>query len=129
MKTKNLNSTQYDRRLCVRVDGIPMVENETFDQVLDKVMSLMTHRIGKGYVDKNSKKICESIIVRFSTSRYRTKFYRSRSKLKNNVKVNPLNASVFSHIETSQLICFSNQLIGFYMRATLAFNGLKLNLV
>ena len=28
------------------------------------------------------------------------------------------------HIETSQLICFANQLTGFYMRAALAFNGL-----
>ena len=30
-----------------------------------------------------------------------------------------------SHIETSQLICTANQLTGFYMRATLAFNGLN----
>ena len=45
------------------------------------------HRIGKGYVEKNSRKLCKSIIVRFSTFRHRTKFYRSRSKLKNNVKV------------------------------------------
>ena len=33
---------------------------------------------------------------------------------------------VFPHIETSQLICKANQLAGFYMRATLAFNGLKI---
>ena len=77
-----------------------MVKNETFDEVLDKVTSLMeeaecdipevvidrAHRIGKGYVEKNSKKLCKSIIVRFSTFRHRTKFYRSRSKLKNNAK-------------------------------------------
>ena len=37
---------------------------------------------------------------------------------------NPLNTSVCPHIETSQLICRANQLTGFYMRATLAFNGL-----
>ena len=30
------------------------------------------------------------------------------------------------HIETSQLIFTANQLTGFYMRATLALNGLKL---
>ena len=29
------------------------------------------------------------------------------------------------HIETSQLVCCVNQLTGFYMRATLAFNGLQ----
>ena len=28
------------------------------------------------------------------------------------------------HIETSQLICATNQLNGFYVRTTLAFNGL-----
>ena len=28
------------------------------------------------------------------------------------------------HIEISQLICYANQLTGFYMRATLAINGL-----
>ena len=36
--------------------------------------------------------------------------------------INPLNAS---EIETSQLICTENHLTGFYMKATLAFNGLK----
>ena len=39
--------------------------------------------------------------------------------------LNPLNANVTHYIETSQLICIANQLIGFYMRATLAFNGLS----
>ena len=29
------------------------------------------------------------------------------------------------HIETSQLICTANQLTGFYLKATLALNGLK----
>ena len=31
----------------------------------------------------------------------------------------------FPHIETSQLICLANQLTGFYMRVTLALNGLN----
>ena len=35
------------------------------------------------------------------------------------------SAKCCPHIETSQLICCANQLTGFYMRATLAFNGLK----
>ena len=38
-----------------------------------------------------------------------------------NKQFNPLNAS--THIETSQLICLANQLTGFYMSATLAFDG------
>ena len=31
-----------------------------------------------------------------------------------------------THMETSQLICCANQLTGFYMRATLALNGLNI---
>ena len=36
----------------------------------------------------------------------------------------PIKCQCCSHIETSQLICTTNQLTGFYMRATLAFNEL-----
>ena len=39
-----------------------------------------THRIGKGYNDKKS-------IVRFTTFRHRTMFYRGRTNLKINVKL------------------------------------------
>ena len=39
--------------------------------------------------------------------------------------INPLSASVFHHIETSQLICCANQLSGFYLGKTLALNVLK----
>ena len=41
-------------------------------------------------------------------------------------RFNPLNASV-ALIETSQLICTANQLTGFYIRATLPFNGFNLD--
>ena len=37
----------------------------------------------------------------------------------------PIKCQCCSHIETSQLICTVNQLTGFYMRATLALDGLK----
>ena len=36
----------------------------------------------------------------------------------------PIKHQCCPHIEISQLICYANQLTGFYMRATLAFNGL-----
>ena len=52
-------------------------------------------------------------------------------KPKSNVKirpfdttVNPLKRQSCHHIENSQLICRTNQLTGFYMMATLAFNKL-----
>ena len=32
---------QYGRRLRVRIDGVPTVDNETSDEVLDKVKSLI----------------------------------------------------------------------------------------
>ena len=40
----------------------------------------------------------------------------------------PIKCQCCPHIETSQLIYCANQLTGFYMRATLALNGLKANL-
>ena len=38
--------------------------------------------------------------------------------------INSLKRQSYRHIETSQLICRANQLTGFYMMATLAFNEL-----
>ena len=38
----------------------------------------------------------------------------------------PIKCQCCPHVETGQLICPANQLTGFYMSATLAFNGLTL---
>ena len=87
IKRENEELEQYGRRLCVRIEGIPSVGNEASDEVLDKVMSLMAEAecdIPEVVIDRAHR-----VIVRFSTFRHRTKFYRSRSKLKNNVKVKP----------------------------------------
>ena len=84
-----------------KIYGAPAVDNEISHEVLDKVKSLTietshdtpdvvidrAHRIGKGYNDKKSNIHCKSIIVRFTTFRYRTMFYGSRANLKNNVKL------------------------------------------
>ena len=54
------------RRCCLRIEGVPSVENESSDDVLGKVKSLITesgceipdvvidiaNRIGRGYNDK-----------------------------------------------------------------------------
>ena len=42
------------------------------------------------------------------------------------ILTHPFNNQCFHHIETNQLICTANQLTGFYMRATLPFNGLNM---
>ena len=38
----------------------------------------------------------------------------------------PINCQCCPHTETSQLICCTNRLTGFYMRVTLAINGLTI---
>ena len=40
--------------------------------------------------------------------------------------VYPIKWQRCPHVETSQLICYAKQLIGFYMRVTLALNGLNI---
>ena len=101
MQQANEELEQYGRRLCVRIDGVPTVDNETSDEVLDKVKSLIketscdipdvvidrAHRIGKGYNDRKTNVRCKSIIVPFTTFRHRAMFYRSGANLKSNVKL------------------------------------------
>ena len=47
------------------------------DVVIDRA-----HQIGRGYKDKTRNVPCKGIIVRFSTFRHRTLFYRNINKLK-----------------------------------------------
>ena len=92
---------QYGRRLCIRIDSVPVAENETSNDVLQNVKSIIeessseiphaainrAHKIGKTYTDKKSRVKCKSIIVRFTTFWHRAMFYDSRKNLKRNVKV------------------------------------------
>ena len=43
------------------------------------------------------------------------------------LNLKPIKCQCRPHIETSQLICCTNQLTGLYMTATLAFTGLNKN--
>ena len=92
---------QYGRRLCLRIDGVPTKTNESSDDVLDSVKSLFkeakvdipesvidrAHRIGSRYLDASSNNYCKSIIIRFTTFRDRTMFYRAKNKLKRGVRI------------------------------------------
>ena len=74
---------QCGRRLCIRIDSVPMAENDTPNDVLQNVKSVIeessreipdvaidrTHRIGKVYTDKTSGVKCQNIIVRLTTFR------------------------------------------------------------
>ena len=101
LKDKHDDLEQYGRRLCVRTDGVPSIENETSNDVFENVKGLIeesksvipevaidrAHRIGKEYTDSTSGKKCKSIIVRFTTFRHRNMFYHGRKNLKHTVKV------------------------------------------
>ena len=91
---------RYDGRWFIRIDGVPMAENETSNDVLRNVKSIIeesskeipdvainrAHRSGKAYTDKASG-VKSKNIVRFTTFRHRTMLYHSRKNLKHNVKV------------------------------------------
>ena len=100
-QSRNEELEQYGRRLCLRIDGVPTVKNESSDDVLEFTKSLFkeakievpdnvldrAHRIGPSYTDRITSKKCKSIIVRFTTFRHRTLFYRARKNLKSGFKV------------------------------------------
>ena len=87
---------QYGRRLCLRIESVPVVENETSEVVFNNVLDMCKKgninisendidrgdRIGKPYVDDISKKQCKSIIVRFTSFRERTLVYRGKKIIK-----------------------------------------------
>ena len=78
---------QYGRQLCLRIKGILRKEKERSDEVLDQVRKLFeeaevtipdavldwAHHVSKNNPD---------VIVRFTTFRHRTLFYRKRKTLK-----------------------------------------------
>ena len=86
---------QYSGRLCLRITGISTEEKETSDSILTKVKELIdessanipdttvdcAYRIGK----KKGKS--RAVIVRFTTHRYHTLFYRARKKIKSGPKI------------------------------------------
>ena len=87
---------QYGRRVCVRIDDVPVESEETADSVYEKVGEFFrkacpdipvsciyrTHRIGFEYKScRNKKKFC-SIIVCFMNFRHRAMFHRNRKRLK-----------------------------------------------
>ena len=91
---------QYGRRLCLRIKDVQCKPNETSNEVLDIVREQIksaelevpdvvldrAHRIGKK-IETDDKGTVQDIIVRFTSFRYRTMFYRSRKKVKGNARV------------------------------------------
>ena len=93
---------QYGHRLCLRIDSVPKQNNENAEDVFKFVKGLIekvpdleisgavidrAHRTGPGYTDIKTQKVCKSIIVRFTTFRHRTAFYRARRSIGNRAQV------------------------------------------
>ena len=125
LKCKNEELEKQGRRCCLKIEGVPSVENQSSGDVLGKVKTLITesgceildvvihraHRIDRGYKTRNMANKagnvpCKSIIVRFLTFQHRTLFYQNRNKLKH-VKVR-LDHTV-QDIYRSQWLCESIQ--------------------
>ena len=84
---------QYGRRLCLRLHGIPLVEDETASDVLNKVKDEVkrlgvkladgdydrAHRIG-GIKENQSGDKSQAVILRMTSWKARTDIYRSREK-------------------------------------------------
>ena len=100
-QSRNKELEQHGRHLCLRIDSVPTVQNESSCDVLEFTKSLFkeanvtnpdnvldcAHRIGPSYTDRITSKRCKSIIVRFTTFQHRTLFYRERKNLKSGFKV------------------------------------------
>ena len=89
------NLQQYTRRPCVIVEGIPLSENETDEEIERKVKEKFLenfevtsgslnvefdkcHRIGKIRKDKKNPQPQQSTIVRFKSHSFRSKLYNER---------------------------------------------------
>ena len=84
------DNEQYGRRLCLRISGIELDQNESADVCLSKCKEVFTdvkvnipencmdraHRIGKKKVVDGV--LSQMMIVRFTTWRHRTEVYRAR---------------------------------------------------
>ena len=89
LNTSQEELKQYGKRLCIRIDGVPVTENEISSDVLENFKRLteefsseipdvaidMANLIGKTCTDETFGVKCKSIIIWFTAFRHRTMFY------------------------------------------------------
>ena len=85
-------SEQYSRRLCLRVKNIKKSDNETSEVVLESIRKLFDEAnlvIPDTCIDRAHRvsKTNDTVIVRFTTFRHCTMFYRNRKVLTSGVTV------------------------------------------
>ena len=121
---------QDGRRLCIKINGVPVAENETSNDVLQNVKSIIeesnrerpdvsidrAHRISKTYTEKTSGLKYKRIIVRFATFRHKTMFYHIRKNLKRNLKVKlDLTKKRYSTFTEAMQLVKNNKAVKFVM--------------
>ena len=121
---------QDGRRLCIKINGVPVAENETSNDVLQNVKSIIeesnreipdvsidrAHRISKTYTEKTSGVKYKRIIVRFATFRHKTMFYHIRKNLKRNLKVKlDLTKKRYSTFTEAMQLVKNNKAVKFVM--------------
>ena len=94
-----------------------------FDDCQIIVNSFFHNALGTDILGKNGLNTVRRVFRTLSKIYDETFFVNSEQLSSNSSSVCP----GYPHIETSQLICFANQMTGFYMRATLTLNGLTIS--
>ena len=130
MKASQDELEQDGRRLCIKINGVPVAENETSNDVLQNVKSIIeesnreipdvsidrAHRISKTYTEKTSGVKYKRIIVRFATFRHKTMFYHIRKNLKRNLKVKlDLTKKRYSTFTEAMQLVKNNKAVKFIM--------------
>ena len=97
LENDNDDLEQYGKRVCLRIEDVPVANEETAEEVFKKTENLLkkvcpnlsgdcidrAHRIGPDYTCYKSQEKCRSVMVRFVSFKHRTLFYRKRASLKN----------------------------------------------
>ena len=130
MKASQDELEQDGRRLCIKINGVPVAENETSNDVLQNIKSIIeesnreipdvsidrAHRISKTYTEKTSGVKYKRIIVRFATFRHKTMFYHIRKNLKRNLKVKlDLTKKRYSTFTEAMQLVKNNKAVKFVM--------------
>ena len=97
LENDNDDLEQYGTRVCLRIEDVPVENEETAEEVFKKTENMLkkvcpnlsgdctdrAHCVGPDYTFYKSQEKCRSIIDCFVSFKHRTLFYRKRASLKN----------------------------------------------
>ena len=97
LENDNEDLEQYGRRVCLRIEDVPVANEETAEEVFKKTENMLkkvcpnlsgdcidrAHRIGPDFTCYKSQEKYRSVMVRFVSFKHRTLLYRKRASLKN----------------------------------------------